>query len=204
MAANDPFRSFAIAMLFSTIAHASLLGAMIMRHAIISAVLCGLTLIASADEERTPVPLVFASPLGAFYFRLVSSSDFDEENAKGFLYRVSDEGDELLYQSNGWYSFTVLVSDNGAYLARTGPWPRFDSPPESTSAVVFYADGVPVRTYFVADLVDDLSKLQYSESHYGWGGSLRWTEEQWKGEVEVKTVENKTIRFNIQTAEIVN
>jgi len=177
---------------------------MIMRHAIISAVLCGLTLIASADEERPPVPLVFASPLGTFYFRLVPSSDFDEENAKGFLYRVSDEGDELLYQSDGWYSFTVLVSNNGAYLARTGPWPRFDSPPESTSAVVFYADGVPGRTYFVADLLDDLSKLKYSQNHYFWGGSLRWTEEQWKGEVEVKTVENKTIRFNIQTAKIVN
>jgi len=160
-------------------------------------------LAASADSERMPQPLVFSSPHGDYYFRLEPSRDFDERKAKGYLYRVSRETDKLEYESNGWYSFNVLVASGGAHLARTGPWPRFDSPPEETPAIVFYEHGAPVKTYFVSDLVEDVSNLPHSVSHYSWGGSLRWSENWWDDEIQVTTVEDKVIRFNIRTAEVI-
>lgn len=173
-----------------------------MRATIILVVLCSFAIDAFADSEAMPRPVIFASPSGHHYFRLIPAPDFDEKNAKGFLYRVAAEEDELIYRTEGWYAFAVLVSNDGKYLARAGPWPRFRSPPQSTPAVIFYADGVPVRTYYVSDLVEDLSALQYSVSHYSWGGSLQWVDGGWNNEIEVQTVENKTITFNIQTAEI--
>ena len=159
--------------------------------------------VALADSERMPEPLVFSSPSGSYYFRMEPSPDFDRTKSRGHLYRVSRGTDELVYESNGWYSFTVLVSEDGQYLARTGPWPRFNSPPQETPAVVFYKQGAPVKTYYVADLVDDLSNLHRSISHYSWGGNLKWGQNSWGGEIQVKTVEDRIIKFDIRTAEII-
>jgi len=149
-----------------------------------------------------PVSLVFSWTNGGYYFRLIPSADFDEKKTKGILYRVSDGEDDLLYESDGWYSFNVLVSNDGRYLARRGPWPSSSSDPEKTPAIVFYADGVPVRTYYVSDLIANLSKLEYSVSHYSWGGPLRWSDSSSVDHFVVATVEGKTIKFHVRTAEI--
>jgi hypothetical protein len=167
-------------------------------------ILCALTSGASADSEAPPTPKVFASPSNSFYFKLIPSPDFDEGKSQGFLYRVTDGEDELLYRSDGWFSFDVLISVDGSYLARRGPWPRYDSPPETTPAVVFYVDGALVRTYYVSDLVNKKSALQRSISHYSWGGVLRWADDEGADILQVRTVEDKMIKFNIRTAEIVN
>lgn len=167
------------------------------------AILCTIRPDAAADSEMMPTPMVFAAPSNSFYLKLIPSPDFDERKSQGFLYRVTDGEDELLYQSNGWFSFTVLVSNDGSYIARRGPWPRYDSPPEKTPAVVFYVDGAPVKTYYVSDLVKDKSKLPHSVSHYSWGGELGWADEEGADILQVQTVEDKTIKFNIRTAEIV-
>ena len=119
------------------------------------------------------------------------------------MYRVSEGTDRLEYESNGWFSFTVLVADDGAHVVRQGPWPRFDSRPEETLAIVFYEYGEPVKSYFVSDLVEDLSNLEHSVSHYSWGGPLQWSENSWDDEIQVTTVEGRVIKFNIRTAEIV-
>jgi hypothetical protein len=134
---------------------------------------------------------------------LEPSRDFDERKAKGYLYQVLRDSDKLEYETSGWYSFKVLVSNDGAHLARIGPWPRFDSPPDRTPAVVFYEYGAPKKTYFVSDLIGDLSNLQHSVSHYNWGGDLKWSQNPWDGEIQVTTVEDKIIKFNIRTAEII-
>ena len=166
--------------------------------------LCALTSSASADREPMPTPKVFASPLNSFYLKLVPSPDFDEGKSQGFLYRVTDGEDELLYRSDGWFSFDVLISTDGSYIARRGPWPRYDSPSETTPAVVFYVHGARVKTYYVSDLVDDDSDLQHSISHYRWGGTLRWADDGEPDILQIRTVEDKIVRFNIRSAEIVN
>jgi hypothetical protein len=167
-------------------------------------ILCALASSAFTDSEAMPTPMVFASPSGWSYFKLVPSPDFDEKKSQGFLYRVADGEDELVYRSDGWFSFNVLVSNDGSYIARRGPWPRSNSPPDKTPAVVFYADGTEVRTYYVSDLVKKKSSLQRSISHYNWGNTLRWAYEEGAGILQVRTVEEKVIKFNIRTAEIVN
>ena len=159
--------------------------------------------LAVADSPAMPKPLVFASPEGSHYFRLVPSPDFNEAKAEGYLFRVDADADELIYKTRGWYSFTVLVANGGRGLVRTGPWPSHGQPPESTPALVFYFDGTESRVFTVADLVKDLSALEHSMSHYSWGGSLRWANGGWDGLVQVDTVEGQTIVFDIESAEIV-
>jgi hypothetical protein len=160
-------------------------------------------LAASADEEAAPRPLVVSSPSGVYYFRLEPSPDRDEKKSRGRMYRVS-EGEEILeYESNGWYSFTVMVANDGAHVARAGPWPRFDSAPEKTPALVFYEYGAPVKTYYVSDLVEDLSNLQYSVSHFRWGSDPHWAGDPQNYEIQVTTVEGKVVKFDIRTAEII-
>ncbi|NQV85903.1 MAG: hypothetical protein HQ492_02380 [Woeseiaceae bacterium] len=170
---------------------------------IFCAMFCMVGIDVSADSEAMPMPKVFAARTNAFYFKLIPAADFDEEKSEGFLYRVTDTVDELVYRSDGWYSFDVFVSYDGSYLARSGPWPRHDSPPETMPAVVFYADGKPVKTYYVSDLVKDELKLQHSISHYSWGNSLRWAEDYSPDILEVRTVEDRTIKFDIRSADIV-
>ena len=176
---------------------------MTMRATIIFVVLCSIGIYAFADSEARPWPVVYASPSGNHYFRLIPAYDSKEKIAEGFLYRVAAGKDELVYRTEGWYAFTVLVSNDGKHMARTGPWPRSGSPPEKTIAVVFYRDGAPIRTYYVSDLIEDLSSLRHSMSHYSWGRPMRWANGGMNNQVEVETVENRTITFNIESAKIV-
>ncbi len=155
-----------------------------------------------ADSERMPEPLLFVSPTNQYYFKLEPADNFRKSDARGALYKVQVGKDEVLYRSDGWYSFNVVVSSDGRFIARRGPWPRYDSVPEETPAVIFYDGGEISRIYYVADLIQDQSKLQKSVSHYSWGSSLRWSEPWSKDIVEIKTIEDQTIRFNIVTGEI--
>ena len=167
-------------------------------------ILIGAASNSSADSEAMPRPVVYVSPGGSHYLRLIPSPDFDESKSEGFVYRVKAGGDELLYSTKGWYSFVVLLSADGRHMVRTGPWPRYNWPPEETPALVFYTDGAEIRRYFVADLVQDLSRLEHSVSHYWWGGDLEWSNSGWDNLLEVRTVEDETIVFDITTAEIVD
>lgn len=174
------------------------------RNIFATTILLTVTGSAIGDSEMMPTPKVFASPSGSYYFKLVPSSDFDEKKAQGFLYQVTDGEDDLIYRSDGWYSFNVLVSHDGAYIARRGPWPQYNSPPETTPAVVFYTNGKHARTYNVSDLIDNTKDLPRSISHYSWGGELRWAVHAGPFTVEVRTVEDKVIQFDIRTARITN
>jgi hypothetical protein len=84
-----------------------------MRATMILVVCLSYVLAAFADSEAMPRPMVFTSPAGNYYFRLIPGPDFDEKKAQGFLYRVAAEADELLYRTEGWYSFEVFVSNDG-------------------------------------------------------------------------------------------
>ena len=125
-----------------------------MRATIIFVVLCSIVIYAFADSEARPWPVVYASPSGNHYFRLIPAYDSKEKIAEGFLYRVAAGKDELVYRTEGWYAFTVLVSNDGRHMARTGPWPRSGSPPEKTIAVVFYTDGSTKQTNYLSELKD--------------------------------------------------
>jgi hypothetical protein len=52
-------------------------------------------------------------------------------------------------------------------------------------------------------LIEDLSALERSVSHYSWGDSLEWADGGWDNKVQVRTVEDRVITFDIETGEIV-
>jgi hypothetical protein len=158
---------------------------------------------ASADEEVAPHSLVFSAPSGHYYLRLDPSPDRDERKSVGRMYRVAAGADNLLYESLAWFSFSELVANDGVHFVRTGPWPGFDSAPEETPALVFYENCMPVKTYVVSVLIEDLSNLQYSVSHYTWGDEPHWTDDPRDYILQVTTVEDRVIRFDIRTAEII-
>src|SRR5687768_16029631 len=101
---------------------------MVRVYAIALLALC-IPLRSPADEERSHTPLVFTSPSNGYYFKIVPK-DVSDNSAMGYVYRVETIKDKLLYRTQGWYSFEVLLSSDGSKIARRGPWARFDSRPE--------------------------------------------------------------------------
>ena len=136
-----------------------------------------------ADEEASAAPYITATPHGRFYFKMLPEGDC-EAGGRGGLYHVESGADSLVYETSGWYSFKVFVSDEGQYLCRVGNSGRIGdwyfkdkggdlkSPhnwiahsPKEQVALAFYDRGQPIKTYFVADLVEE-KNLQFSFSHY--------------------------------------
>lgn len=176
-----------------------------------------------ADQPQVPLAKVFAAPTQEYYLKLLPDpSSLIQNNASGAVYAVRSKQDELLYSLAGWYAHSALLSGDGEFIVRLGLWPDFDAPPGKTVALAFYQHGKLIKRYMVADVMDDLSQLKFSVSHYDWGGDLRWaddvrTETQRRqsadGEsyevvyyypnevVQIDTVEGKTLKFYIKTGE---
>ena len=124
---------------------------------------------APLDSEAAPRPYVVTSWSGSFFFKMTPdpSAPANREKGLGFAYKVTPgQTDELLWQTNGWYSFSVWLSDDGVYLVRVGNWPRGDKPTDSDLAVAFYKSGELLKKYSTADLIKDPSRIAPSVSHY--------------------------------------
>ncbi len=157
---------------------------------------------AFADSEVMPKPLLFVDATHTYYLKLIPGEGFRTEQAKGSVYKVSKGNDELQYEFSGWYSFSILLSPGGEYIARLGPWPRIEIPPEKMLAIAFYKKGKLMRQYMVSDLVKDPRSLPRSVSHYEWGGKLEWTGNWWENTVQVVTKENRVIKFDITNGQM--
>lgn len=80
-----------------------------------------------------------------------------------------DENGELkeIWRVEGWYAFTGHLTNDGRYFVRMGPWAS-DQEGHSDLAVAFYDNGKLLKEYLVKDLIKDVTKLEYSVSHYQW------------------------------------
>ncbi len=155
-----------------------------------------------ADQEITPTTKVFVSPTNSHYLRIVPAKDFKQSKARSYVYMAGNPSDHLLYEINSWYSSSVLVSASGQYIALLGPWPVMGSPANETPALAFYKNGTPTKNYMVSELIVKPKELPRSVSHYSWGGKLQWTGDWWNDTIQVTTEENRVIKFNIKTGEI--
>ena len=173
-----------------------------MRRIIYILLLSFCSIIALADSERMPIPQIFSSPNNTYYLKLVPDRQFDEKKAKGYVYKVGHEKDNLQYEIFGWHSFSVLLSPDGENIVRLGPWPRAGTPPDKALAIAFYNNGKLIKKYTVSDLIENPRDLPQSISHYSWGGRLKWSGNWWENTVQVTTEENKVIKFNIKTGAI--
>jgi hypothetical protein len=124
-----------------------------------------------ADMPMGEFPYVATSPSGMCYFEMIPPrvSNGVRKEASGVAYRLSRDGSSKeLWQTDGWYSLKVFLSEDGSYLVRMGPWNLGQEPSKNDLAVAFYKDGNLLKQYSTTDLVKDKTKVVRSASHYAW------------------------------------
>ncbi|MCA9402169.1 MAG: hypothetical protein KC897_00175 [Candidatus Omnitrophica bacterium] len=158
---------------------------------------------AGADDESLPVPFVRASANGHFYFKMIPESPLDREKGHGICYQVlSEAGDEVLWQTSGWYSNRVYLTHDGQYLVRYGNWPRGHELSENHLAIAFYHRGQLIRSYSTKQLVKDPAQILPSMSHYYW--SRRDPEfDTFRYLFKLKTIDNVEYTFDIKSGNII-
>ena len=94
----------------------------------------------------------------------VQNDDIRRQYSQSGLYR--NDGSSKPVWTVDWYAFEVVISLDGRYLVRWGPWPFHGDYDEL--AVAFYKNGREIRRYAVKDLVADPESLPRSVSHFMW------------------------------------
>jgi uncharacterized protein YecT (DUF1311 family) len=127
----------------------------------------------------------------------------------GEAYRIASVGGlvgfekELLWRTDGWYSFKTFISNDGRNLVRIGPWASL--PQTEELAVAFYRDGIEQRRYVVSDLIENADAVERSVSHYNWEKrDSTFPRLLANGRFQLRTVENRTITFDVATGEILS
>jgi hypothetical protein len=102
-----------------------------------------------------------------------------------------------------WYAHHVdLTTDDGVHLIRPLPWAPLGkdrAPDLACEAVSFFANGHLLRTYQVGELVDDVSRIEQSVSHYHWQQDGRVTGEF---AYEITTMDGNHYVFDVRTGEM--
>ena len=126
-----------------------------------------------ADSEAMPTPRVTVSENAQYIFKqLPSLRDKDYKvigEPWGAAYELQNDGTfRELWRVEGWYAWTMYLSNDGRYLVRMGNWAHGSEPSPRNLAVAFYDNGKLLADYSTADLVKDKTKVRASVSHYVW------------------------------------
>lgn len=153
------------------------------------------------------------SPDGRYLFVMIPPATVEEEASRlnaqaaaeirGIRRVYSQSG---LYRNDGtatplwtvdWYSYDVSIASDGVHLVRRGPWGS-DLTDEAFS---FFANGRPVRTYAISELVDVEFLLPRMGSGFKWckGYSLN----EGKLQYAVNTEDGNSFVFDMTTGNIV-
>jgi hypothetical protein len=108
-----------------------------------------------------------------------------------------DNPDEPIYIVN-WYSYSPVLSYDCQYAVHWGPWPLIGN--YQDLALTFYDNGIPIKSYYVNDLVRWPPSLPKSVSHYSWLAESEYLAE--KEELFIKTEKGVEYYFDITTGEI--
>ncbi len=152
---------------------------------------------------RFATPLIFTSSYNNYYFKIIPNSSVASEGGTGYMYKVAEEEDQLLYQTSGWFSFKVLISADGKHIARFGGDRGLFLPMEKVLAVAFYEQGKRIKQYYISELIVNDSCIVPSNFNYKWIKETEW--QQHKGVVVLKitVLDGYTILFDIKTGELV-
>ena len=166
-----------------------------------------LALHAYADSLAPNLPKIFFSPTGAFYLKLVPESRYGDKG-KGEVYSVEASEEKLLYQTNGWYSHSVILSLDGTKIARRGPWANQNISPNKTLGIAFYDQGKLMSEFMVSDLMMDMSCIVRTVSHYFWSLEFK-RETKWDDEkktrtevIQIETLDGQTIRIDLNNGKM--
>ncbi|MDJ0976182.1 MAG: hypothetical protein QNJ98_17105 [Planctomycetota bacterium] len=174
------------------------------------AIVCLTASVALSDSEMAPYGHVTSSESGRHYFRMAPPRK--DAPARGTLVRVRPDGkDEPLWSVEGWYAFRVFVARHGESVVRLGNWPRGMGPKAEHLAVAFYKDGKEVKRYSTKDLIQDVSKVRPSVSHYqfyDWNDPPALVSMHVDGSYQhvfrLRTIDGITYLFEPATGRIVN
>lgn len=170
-----------------------------------STMLSAIPMTAMSIDIRVARPLIFVSPSKQFFFKLVPNSGSPRDGGVGYLFEVLGREDRLLYETNGWYSFEVFVSNDGRHLARVGIQSTMGDPISSTVGLAFYVNGDLQKEYTIADMVTKSNCLPSGIGGYRWLRSIEWAGEEAKGDLlAVTTFDGHILTFDIVTGLIVH
>ncbi len=148
-------------------------------------------------------PHVTSSPTGRFYFKMVPKNPWEpEHDGTGFLYKVEEGEDALLYQTQGWFAYGVVLSIDGQHLVRFNN--PVASPPSPGERIVlgFYHRGKLRKEYSVADLSSDLSDTERSTDYYRYFiKEVARAPSSLPAQIRVETIDGAVMFFDIKTGE---
>ncbi|OGW83391.1 MAG: hypothetical protein A3C47_03410 [Omnitrophica bacterium RIFCSPHIGHO2_02_FULL_51_18] len=122
-----------------------------------------------ADSEAPLFPYVTTAEYGHFYFKMVPDPSYDTNKGSGTCFEVTEgEADKILWQTTGWYSYQVYLSQDAEYLVRMGNWPRGHEVSAGHLAVAFYKKGNLLKSYSTKDLIKNPFAIKPTVSHYFW------------------------------------
>ncbi|MBI2921993.1 MAG: hypothetical protein HYY18_12980 [Planctomycetes bacterium] len=121
-----------------------------------------------SDNEAPPYAYVSVAPGGRYYFKMFPDpKGRGREFGRGVMYRVrEEEADEEVWRTEGWYSAQTFPTADGTGLVRIGDWPRGNAPSEEHLGIAFYKEGKLLKSYSTKELIQDVSAVQATKSHY--------------------------------------
>ena len=160
---------------------------------------------ASADSPALPTPRVSVSQFGDTYFTMLPNEDA-YGSGHGTAYRLGRDGSvSELWHVDGWYAFSVFISNDGKYLVRMGNWAVGSEPSEEDLAVAFYENGSELRRYSTADLIEKKESVSRSNSHYIWQTSEHeFPRLEYTNLFYLKTIEGRVLEFDVSTGELLD
>lgn len=171
--------------------------------------------------------MVTASSNGGGFFKMVPPQGHITDDRFvidrqpfGVAYRVMEDGRMTeLWRTEGWYAFTVFLSNDGHFLIRMGLWAEGKEASKEDLALAFYQDGKLLKEYSTADLIHDKTAVRRSVSHYRWlapewltevtpgTGAIHDAEAKldldYEGKFQLRTIEGTIFRFDSKTGQIV-
>ena len=172
-----------------------------------------------ADSPAMPRPYVKTSDGGQYLIKMLPEQyqkNLPTKSSVGIAYRLEKNGDLTeLWRFKDNYSFEVYLSKEGQYLVVMGPWSVGQEPEEKDLAVSFYSNGILLKEYSTADLVEDKSAVSQSVSHYFWLARNKMDCDyntdtsaeaelkiDWNNIFHLKTIDGISYEFDISTGEI--
>jgi len=124
------------------------------------------------------------------------SNDAGELYPESGLYPV--DGSVVPIWTVNWHADNVLLSKDGRYLIRLGPWAsNYDD-----LAVAFYDNGVLLHAYAIKDLVREPEILPRSVSHFQWDYEMQFDED--KNILHLSTYGNEIYELDVTTGLLMN
>ena len=170
--------------------------------------ICGYSHQSFSDSPMDKTPLITQTIGGQYYFIMMPERYYKDSKrrvpAHGAAYELLKDGSsKKLWEVSGWYAFSVYLSSDGRYLARTGNWAMGHKPSHEETAVEFYDNGKLLKRYSTRDIIENDDSVQRSTNHYQWrhqGGFRLFINRN--NEFRLRTIENVDLTFDVTTGEI--